>query len=152
MSNYMTTPEAAKALNRSTKTLYGWVARGNGPVQPEKGHGNRLGAGEKAAALEQLGYRIAPCINLPPLDLLKHGDEKRGSLQLGRNVIGLALLACPFLSGPAIRTRHIPLAVALAELDVLAVLNRLSLLRVGAFPRFRANTRSTRTGRNAHHG
>ena len=42
MSNYMTTPEAAKALNRSTKTLYGWVARGNGPVQPEKGPGNRL--------------------------------------------------------------------------------------------------------------
>ena len=36
MSNYMTTPEAAKALNRSTKTLYGWVARGKGPVQPEK--------------------------------------------------------------------------------------------------------------------
>ena len=49
MSNYMTTHEAAKALNRSTKTLYGWVARGEGPVQPEKGprsrlagHGNRL--------------------------------------------------------------------------------------------------------------
>lgn len=42
MSNYMTTPEAAKALNRSTKTLYGWVARGKGPVQPEKGPGNQL--------------------------------------------------------------------------------------------------------------
>ena len=42
MSNYMTTPEAAKALNRSTKTLYGWVARGTGPVQPEHGRGNRL--------------------------------------------------------------------------------------------------------------
>lgn len=42
MSNYMTTPEAAKALNRSTKTLYGWVSRGKGPVQPEKGPGNQL--------------------------------------------------------------------------------------------------------------
>ena len=42
MSNYMTTHEAAKALNRSTKTLYGWVARGEGPVQPEKGHRGRL--------------------------------------------------------------------------------------------------------------
>lgn len=42
MSNYMTTPEAAKALNRSTKTLYGWVARGKAPVQPEKGPGNQL--------------------------------------------------------------------------------------------------------------
>ena len=42
MSNYMTTPEAAKALNRSTTTLYGWVARGKGPVQPEKGPGNQL--------------------------------------------------------------------------------------------------------------
>ena len=43
MSNYMTTPEAAKALNRSTKTLYGWVARGNGPVQPEKGYNGYKG-------------------------------------------------------------------------------------------------------------
>lgn len=42
MSNYMTTSEAAKALNRATKTLYGWVARGKGPVQPEKGYGNQL--------------------------------------------------------------------------------------------------------------
>ena len=38
----MTTPEAAKALNRSTKTLYGWVSRGKGPVQPEKDPGNQL--------------------------------------------------------------------------------------------------------------
>ena len=45
MSNYMTTPEAAKALNRSTKTLYGWVASGKGPVQPEKGHRSRLAGG-----------------------------------------------------------------------------------------------------------
>ena len=42
MSNYMTTHEAAKALNRSPKTLYGWVARGEGPVQPEKGPRSRL--------------------------------------------------------------------------------------------------------------
>ncbi len=42
MSNYMTTSEAAKALNRATKTLHGWAARGKGPVQPERGPGNRL--------------------------------------------------------------------------------------------------------------
>lgn len=42
MSNYMTTPEAAKALNRSIKTLYGWVALSKGPVQPKKGPRNQL--------------------------------------------------------------------------------------------------------------
>lgn len=42
MSNYMTTTEAAEALNRTPKTLYGWAAYGKGPVQPEKGPRNRL--------------------------------------------------------------------------------------------------------------
>ena len=42
MSNYMTTTEAAKALNRTPKTLYAWSAHGNGPVQPVKTSGNRL--------------------------------------------------------------------------------------------------------------
>ena len=42
MSKYMTTPEAAKALNRSTKTLYSWVARGRGPVLPVKDSSHQL--------------------------------------------------------------------------------------------------------------
>ena len=42
MSKYMTTPEAAKALNRSTKTLYRWVARGRGPVLPVKDSSHQL--------------------------------------------------------------------------------------------------------------
>ena len=42
MSNYLSTAEAAKALNRSTKTLYDWVARDKGPVRPEKDAHNRL--------------------------------------------------------------------------------------------------------------
>ena len=42
MSNYMTTIEAAEALNRTPKTLYSWAAYGKGPVQPEKGPRNRL--------------------------------------------------------------------------------------------------------------
>ena len=42
MSKYMTTPEAAKALNRSTKTLYSWVARGRAPVLPVKDSSHQL--------------------------------------------------------------------------------------------------------------
>ena len=42
MSNYMTTPEAAKALNRSTKTLYNWSAYGRAPVLPVKDSSHQL--------------------------------------------------------------------------------------------------------------
>lgn len=38
MKLYMTTAEAAKALDRSPKTLYGWASRGKGPLKPEKGY------------------------------------------------------------------------------------------------------------------